>query len=75
MAQIGLTAVVSETLTPNTINETVNGTVYLPYQVWTAAHPLMVDNPAVVLVETFATPIAARVTNIQYELGKVIPPA
>jgi len=71
-AQISTTAVTGESLTANTTSEVVNGVTYPAYTVYTAAHPLMVDNPYPVLTETFADANTQRITNINFELGKVI---
>ena len=72
LAQISTTAVCAETLTPNAIPEVIDGVTYPAYSVFTAANDLWVDNPAPVLTETIAIPIAAQTKLIRYELGKVI---
>ena len=71
-AQVSTTAVTGETLTANATSEVVNGVTYPAYSVYTAAHPLIVDNPYPVLTETFADANTQRITQINFELGKVI---
>ncbi len=72
LGQMSTTAVTGEALTHNTVPEVIDGVTYPAYSVFTATNALWLDNPAVVLTETIASPVASQTRQIRYELGKVI---